>query len=99
MQTMTESTAIPFEAFSNFQRVPVPTPHTDRLAAEGTVFTNAFTTGGNRQRALLVQSASGSGYGCPHTKHWQRRVWEDTYYVGTFGENDLKVLGGGPSGG
>ena len=29
----------------------------------------------------------------------QRRVWENTYYVGTFGEYDLKVLRGGPSGG
>ena len=29
----------------------------------------------------------------------QRRVWEDTYYVGTFGEYDLKVLGGGQRGG
>jgi len=28
----------------------------------------------------------------------QRRVWEDTYYVGTFGEYDLKVVRGGSSG-
>ena len=29
----------------------------------------------------------------------QRRVWEDTYYVGTFGEYDLKVVRGRSSGG
>ena len=28
----------------------------------------------------------------------QRRVWEDTYYAGTFGEYDLKVVRGAPSG-
>jgi len=36
--------------------LPVPTPHADRLAAEGTVFTNAFTT----CNQTLMSSPTGS---------------------------------------